>query len=281
VRTRTRLAVAAVAVAALTVTAAVALADDVGPITFEPPTYVVGDIHGQDGWSSSGPYDHAVAAQSLYSSFGTQSLRISNAITSGSFGDHTFSKENANEAGEASAEGDGTSGPREGNFDVKFDIASAVPTAEQPGLQVVASPDRGDGARMSWVQVRDTPTGLEVRFNDYQDNAPFGDAVGDDAGCGNEDAFVETVVASGLDRSVPHRIRIFMVFREGPRDDLVRVYVDNALVHTGTSWEDYFRYCEGNQTRTVDSVLFRTSGTPAPATLGKGFYIDRLTTFSR
>jgi hypothetical protein len=134
---------------------------------------------------------------------------------------------------------------------------------------------------MSWVQVRDTPTGLEVRFNDYRDNAPFGDAIGDPAGCGAEDTFVETVVATGLDRSVPHRIRIFMVFREGPRDDLVRVYVDNSLVHTGTSWEDYFRYCEGNPTRTVDSVLFRTAGTPAPATLGKGFLIDRLTTFSR
>ena len=67
-----------------------------------------------------------------------------------------------------------------------------------------------------------------------------------------------------------------MNFREGTRNDLVRVYVDNNLVHTGTSWEDYFRYCEGNPTRTVDSVLFRTAGAPAPATLGKGFLIDRL-----
>jgi hypothetical protein len=272
--------VAAVAAAALTVTAAVALADTIGPITFEPPTYVVGDIHGQDGWSSSGPYDHAVAAQSLYPSFGSQVLRISNAVTSGSFGDHTFSKDHANEAGENSAEGDGTSRERHRFFDVKFDIASAVPTAEQPGLQVVASPDRGDGARMSWVQIRDTPTGLEVNFNDYRDNAPFGGAVGDAAGCGAEDAFVQTTVASGLDRTVPHRIRITMNFREGSRDDQVRVYVDNVLRHTGTSWEDYFRYCEGNPTRTVDSVLFRTSGAPAPATLGKGFLIDRLLTFT-
>jgi hypothetical protein len=272
--------VAAVAAAALTVTAAVALADDLGPITFEPPTYVVGDIHGQDGWSSSGPYDHAVAAQSLYPEFGTQSLRISNAITSGSFGDQTFSKELANEAGESTAQGDGVSGPRQGFFDVKFEFASAVPTAEQPGLQVVASPDRGDGARMSWVQMRDTPTGLEVRFSDYRDNAPFGGAIGDPAGCGAEDAFVETVVATGLARTESHRIRLSMNFREGSRDDRVRVYVDNKLVHTGTSWEDYFRYCEGNPTRTVDSILFRTAGTAAPATLGKGFLIDRVITSS-
>jgi hypothetical protein len=275
-RNRTRLAAAFAAVLTLGITATVALADNVGPILFDPPTYVVGDIHGQDGWSSSGPYDHAVAAQSLYSSFGPQSLRISNAVTSGSFGDQTFSKELANEAGESSAQGDGTSGPREAYYELKFEVASAVPTAEQPGLQFVASPDRGDGARMSWVQVRDTPTGLEVNFNDYQDRAPFGGAIGDENGCSDEDAFVQTTVASGLDRTVPHKIRVTMNFREGPGDDLVRVYVDNSRVHTGTSWEDYFRYCEGNPTRTVDSVLFRTAGDPAPATLGKGFLIDKL-----
>jgi hypothetical protein len=155
-----------------------------------------------------------------------------------------------------------------------------VPSAEQPGLQVVASPDRGDGARMSWVQMADTPTGLQVNFNDYRDNAPFGAAIGDPAGCGPEDGFVQTTVAAGLDRTVPHRLRVTMNFREGPRDDLVRVYVDNTLVHTGTSWEDYFRYCEGNPTRTVDSILFRTAGVPAPGTLGNGFLIDRLLTFS-
>ena len=66
-----------------------------------------------------------------------------------------------------------------------------------------------------------------------------------------------------------------MKFREGPRNDEVKVFVDGTLEITGTSWEDYFRYCEGNPTRTVDSVLFRTAGVPAPATLGKGFLIDR------
>ena len=279
-KTRTRLAVAAVAVLTLTLTAAVALADSVGPITFEPPTYVVGDINGQDGWSSTGPYDHLVSTQSLYPSFGTQSLRISNAITSGSFGDQTFSKQLVDEAGETSAQGDGVSGPRQRYFEAKWRFASTVPSAEQPGLQAVASPDRGDGARMSWVQMRDTPTGLEVNFNDYRDNAPHGGAVGDPAGCDDEDEFVQTTVATGLNRSRPHTIRVTMKFRDGPRNDVVKVYVDGKLKHRGTSWEDYFRYCEGNPTRTVDSILFRTAGVPAPATSGKGFLIDRMSLFS-
>mgnify|MGYP003619289166 CR=1 FL=1 len=67
-----------------------------------------------------------------------------------------------------------------------------------------------------------------------------------------------------------------MDFIDGPANDVVRVYVDNAMVHAGTSWEDYFRDCEGNPTRPVDSLLFRASGTAAPATAGQGFLIDNL-----
>jgi hypothetical protein len=275
-----RFAVAAAAVLTVALTAAVAFADSVGPIDFEAPTYVVGDINGQDGWKSTGPYDHAVAAQSLHSSLDSQSLRISNAITSGSFGDHTFSKELVSEAGETTAQGDGVSGPRRNYFEARFKVASAVPTAEQPGLQVSISPDRGDGARMSWIQVLDTPTGLQVNFSEYRDSAPFGGAVGDPAGCGVEDNFVQTTLASGLDRTKVHRIELEMKFREGPRNDEVKVIVNGAVKIVGTSWEDYFRYCEGNPTRTVDSLLFRTAGVAAPATLGKGFLIDRLALFS-
>ncbi len=259
---------------------AAAGADTVGPLTFEPPSYVVGDIHGQDGWSSSGPYDHMVWPQTLYPEFGTQSLRISNAVTSGSFGDQTFSKQLLNEAGEASAQGDGVSGPRQRFFRAEWLFASAFPGAEQPGLQAVASPDRGDGARMSWVQMRDTPTGLEVNFIDYRDRKPFGKTLGDPNGCGDEDEFVESNVAKNLDRTVPHSIVMTMRFKDGPRDDRVQVYVDGKKRETGTSWEDYFRYCEGNPTRTVDSILYRTAGVAAPATLLNGFFIDEFELFS-
>ena len=41
-------------------------------------------------------------------------------------------------------------------------------------MAVSDSPHRGDGARMSWQQVLDTPTGLQVNFNDYCDNAQIG-----------------------------------------------------------------------------------------------------------
>jgi hypothetical protein len=66
-----------------------AFADSVS-VNFEPSTYSVGNINGQDGWTSLGSaglgcalYDQAVFAHALFPSFGQQSLRISDAVTSG------------------------------------------------------------------------------------------------------------------------------------------------------------------------------------------------------
>jgi hypothetical protein len=248
--------------------------------------FTPGSPHLQSGWSATGSagsgcatYDHAVVANTYgIPSFGTKSLRISNAVTSGCFGDQTFSQSLANEAGETTAQADGMSGgTRQTHFEAQWDFASTVPGAEQPGLSVVASPDRGDGARMSWIQMTDTPTGLAVNFFDYRDEHPVGGAVGDATGCDTNDDFFFTAVASGLDRTAVHTIKVSVDFLEGPRNDVARVWVDGTLVHVDTSWEDYFRYCEGNQTRTVDSILFRTGGAAAPATAGNGFLIDNLT----
>lgn len=249
---------------------------DSSSINFEAPTYTTGSINGQDGWSSLGSasqgcavYDHAVTNNTYgFPTFGGQSLRISNAVTSGCFSDQTFSKSLLNEAGETTADNGGMSGgTRQQHFEAQWDFASTVPGAEQPGLSVVASPDRGDGARMSWVQMDDTPTGLEVNFYDVQ-------------GTSNPANFVESNVVSGLDRTVPHTIKITMDFVEGDSNDVVNVYVDGVLKHTGTSWENYYRYDSEAATpgisRTADSILFRTGGTAAPATMGNGFVIDNL-----
>lgn len=219
-------------------------------------------------------------------------MRISNAVTSGCFGDQTFSKSLTDEVGETDAQNGGLSGgSRQSHFEASWDFASTVPGSEQAGLSVVASPDRGDGARMSWVQMADTSAGLDVNFFDYQDVAPFGALATPADGCGTVDDFMFSSVATGLDRSVPHNIKVTMDLVDGPRNDVVRVYVDGVLMHTGTSWEDYFRWCTesgggvvndpvADASRTVDSILFRTGGAAAPATLGNGFLIDNLSTMS-
>src|SRR3989344_6473270 len=82
-----------------------ALADSAVAVDFEDPPYTLGTIDGQDGWIKTGTYDHEVSSGFGVPGFGTQSLRVSNAITSGAF-DQTFAKPLADAAGaEESEEG--------------------------------------------------------------------------------------------------------------------------------------------------------------------------------
>ena len=103
-------------------------------------------------------------------------------------------------------------------------------------------------------------------------------------------AFALTTVARRLDRRVPHTIRLTIDFLDGPGNDIVRVYVDDELKHTGTSWENYYAYDAtgmanfGGNTPAVNRLMFRTGsdshrgipGDPAPLTLGRGFVIDHV-----
>lgn len=128
---------------------------------------------------------------------------------------------------------------------------------------------------MSFVKMRDNPGGLEVDFADYQSGV-------NEPGCITGANFVTTTIATGLSRAVAHNIRLTMQFVDGPDNDVVKIYVDGGLKHIGTSWEGYFNECEGNPTRTVDSVIFqaRTGGGTAPLTQGKGFLIDNFSLLS-
>lgn len=237
--------------------------------------FTLGSVNGQDGWSMTGSYDVAVVNNTYgYTSFGSKSLRISNAATSGSFGDQTFSKSLVNEAGETTADNGGMSGgTRQTYFEASWDFASTVPGSEQVGLSITASPDRGDGARMSWIQMADTSTGLAVNFYDFEHQSP--------ADCNYPGpSWRYTELVNNLDRTKPHNIKVTMQFIDGINNDIVKVYIDGNLVHTGLSWEDYFVDCESNPSRTVDSLLFRASGTAASGTSGNGFLIDNVQTFS-
>jgi hypothetical protein len=99
------------------------------------------------------------------------------------------------------------------------------------------------------------------------------------------DDFTDIKVAT-VSRNKAHSVKLVIDFVDGPRNDVVKVYVDGALRHVGTTWEDYFRWCPesgggtGNsandRSRTVDSMLYRVGGAPHPQNLGRGFLIDNL-----
>ena len=261
-----RLSIAALAAALFGVLCFVGIAgaDTVGTITFEQPSYLSGSINGQNGWQMTGPYDVAVASVSNYPDasgygFGAQALRISDAVTSGSFGDQTFSPGVASPASESAPH----------FFDASFSIGTTSAT-DQPGLHLSVSPDSGDGSRMSYLRFEDQSDGIHVYFDDASDPGPLGTAA----------SFNETYIAT-LDRSTAHTVRFWMDLVPGPANDVVKVYIDGNLAYTGTSWEDYYRYDpeqagNGNVVPSVDKLLFREAGTATPADQGNGFLIDNV-----
>jgi hypothetical protein len=247
-----------------TVFATAAGADTIGPITFEPPAYTVGNINGQNGWMKTGPYDVAVTANAAFPAasgygFGTQSLRLSDAVTSGSFGDQTFSPGLASPAGESGAN----------HFDSTFSIGTTQATV-QTGLHTSVSPDDGNGGRMSYLRFEDQADGVHVFFDDVSNPGPLGTVSN----------FSDTDIAT-LSRTSAHTIRFSIDFKPGPGNDVVKIYIDGVLATTGTTWEDYYRYDpeqvgNGNTVPSVSKLLFREAGLPSPLNLGKGFLVDNL-----
>jgi opacity protein-like surface antigen len=266
--------------------ASAAGADAIGPITFESSQgYLVGDINGQPmlgslpngKWEKTGlQYDAKVVLVSDYPAasgygFGSQALQISDFFTSGSFGDQTFSPGLADEAGESGADNAGLSGGlRQPHFGASF-LIGTTQAAVQPGLHMSVSPDRGDGARMSYLRFEDQADGVHVFFIDAIDKGPIGTVAN----------FRESEIAT-LSRASSHLIQFSIDFKDGAANDTVKIYIDSKLVKTGTTWEDYYRYDpeqtpQGNKVPTVDKLLFLERGTANTDNLLKGFLVDRVT----
>ena len=109
--------------------------------------------------------------------------------------------------------------------------------------------------------------GVHVLFDDVTDSGPYYTRA----------TFNESDIAT-LDRSSAHTIRFSIDFKTGPANDVVKIYVDNVLKATGTTWEDYYRYDNesqgAGQVPLVSKLLFRASGTANLADAGKGFLVD-------
>jgi hypothetical protein len=139
------------------------------------------------------------------------------------------------------AAGHGAGGRERGQQRVigQFSFLSATPTAEQPGLALSVSPDDGTGARMAYVRLEDTPSGIRVFAEDTPNHY----------GAEFDDRWLAT-----LDRSVPHTIRFAMKLVKGEANDIVRISIDGTDVDCGTSWENYYRYAEKDPAKAPDYV---------------------------
>jgi hypothetical protein len=247
----------------------VAAADTVSPnpITFDSSQgYVAGPINGQHGWSDTGGYDAQVVANPGVPGFGDQSLQISDATTSGSFGDQTFAPGLTQPASE-------TSNPY---FTASFsiDTAAAFPN---DGLHMSVSPDNGEGGRMSYLRFEYQASDSKVHVF-FDDSSQSSNCVL--AGCAT---FSDTDIA----QFAPNTVHTFTFAihlvpdtnSNGSPNDVVNIYEDGAPIHTGTTWEGYYRYDPESGPTTpppINTLLFREAGSANSADLGNGYLIDNM-----
>jgi hypothetical protein len=152
-------------------------------VNFESPDYHTGSIDTQQGWGGQNPPGIPINGSIIQgvtntgACSGTQSYHESSSVTENAFGDQVFSPSLVDSAGESGAIGGACSttttqgcavdgdcpvsetclvfagGTRQSRFTATVHFRSVTTTSQDS--HVVISPDRGDGARMSWIQVSD------------------------------------------------------------------------------------------------------------------------------
>jgi len=246
----------AVALAALAVPLAFAGSANAAPVTGPYTTDFTGvSINttpgAVDGWRMTGPFDAAITTDGADSA-----LRISNAVTSGSFGDQLFSPTLAVPATET--------GPAH-TFTASFVLE---PVQLQPGLRVTVSPDNGQGGRGGFLAIEHTKAGINlVSQGSYFDKA-------------GEVQWSNTTVATGLDPLKAHTVKLTLVKKPNTKNrsnnDVFSVQVDGKPVKN-TTFEAYYQATK-EQNYQTDTLMFRLSGTAQPQlAAGEGLLIDDVT----
>jgi len=286
----------------LAVLASVAvLAQPAGATTTDFTGFAPGTVNGQGGWTvedqwgntswgdDPAQYDQEV----MDDGSGNMVWRASNAVTSGGLSAQPFSPVAPQVAGETGAAlwndrgPDHTSPqtpPNPGAFATTktfygaFDFRSAT-GGPQPDLDLSVSPSakQFDG-RMTYVELYDTGSGIDVYF---YETGHTGDV------WGASSQFL--LVAPGLSYTDVHHVEICLEFVDGLADvggllygnDIVQIFVDGALVHTGSSWETYYYGTPtfgltSDDKRAVDSLTFAMRGTAVTSTLGGGYFFDNV-----
>lgn len=248
----------------------------------------LGTSNGQEGWTVNSTVDQEIVDQYIQpaSTSANRSLRISYGKPSS--GGFVMSKPLINEAGETGASnGILSSGIRQPHFEAEWDFASADPNyAYQQSLNLIASAERGGDAYDDYSMgeifmadcpgiTLDNPQGICSNAAGNFFNIPGGLAV---IYWGDPSPWNKEVLASGLNRTQTHRIKLTMDFVDGSANDAVSVCVD-SFCYAKRSLEELNRV-HGIPTQVVRAINFRQPSGSVPATLGKGFFIDNFSILS-
>ena len=182
-------------------------------------------------------------------------LRISNEVTSGSFGDQLFSPTLDVPATET--------GPAQ-TFTASFVLE---PVQYQEGLRVTVSPDNGQGGRGGFLAIEHKDGGINLVSQGSYVNAA-GDL-----------QWAVTPVATRLDLTKPHTVKLKLVkkpdTKKSTNNDVFSVQVDGKPVKN-TTFEAYYEATGEGEYKT-DTLMFRLSGTAQPQVAGQGLLIDDVT----
>ncbi len=227
-------------------------------------------VNGQGGWSSTGSWDEEVVDVG-----GNNVWRVSNASTGGSFGDMPFAPrpggiptDTVNDpvnSSPGSFAGESSTGATFDRFFAEFDFRSATGAA-QTGLSITVSGDNGMGGRHGFFDLEDNGTGIDIITFDVTTGGSF---VG------------PTTIASSLSYTDWIKIGIEVLFYDGADNDVVNYYLNDTLIHTGTSWEQFYTNHQAALHPNgvpIQTLIYRISGTAVPAVSGGGFHIDNVTT---
>lgn len=229
-------------------------------------SFGLGSVNGQSGWSVTGGYD-----QEVVSDGGNKAFRLSDAVTSGAFGDQTFAPRPGG-TGMTSADptnsnpgffaGQSSTGATYNRYSLSFDFKSATQQGQDDAF-VSISGDNGQGGRQTYLGI--TANGSNLDLITYNIDALGG--------------FVPISLGS-VAASVWSHVDFVLDFGDGLNDDVVTIALNNIPVHTGTSWEQYYVI---NQLSLhplgvpVQTAIFLARGDENhPSHLGGGFLFDNV-----
>jgi len=256
---------------------------------------LAGTVDGQNGWTTRDNFTSATTVgkwdqqiMQVNDANGNRKVfRMSNAITSSTYSSQVFSATSGQVAGETNAalwnnrgtNGSAPTAPQFGayaatdTFYSKVAFRSATGAAQSGLALTLSASAKQSTVRMSWLQLQDTGSGFNLNVYDLLGNGVFPTAA--------------TTIASGLSYSDLHTIEMGITFVDGVStvggqvysNDVLKIWLNGSLIHTGSTWESYYylneRITAGTpRLQAVDSMLFRVAGTAATGTSGNGFYFE-------
>lgn len=225
-------------------------------------------VDGQNGWSKSGGIDESVENVGAVAQGGQNVWRLSNKIASGGYADQPQSPPLSESAGESTVRSAGGGDAVEAVFWMRPVSASADGSA----ITISMSPPGAD--RMTYFRIinnLDTSGGFQSIVIDYFDVH----------NTGNYRTFA---TSTGMSRNAWTKVRLVLEMPNGDSNDIFKIFLDDQLVGTYSSWEDYHTWTLGGNsvTEAVKRLLFRASGTASGVdpsfndANARGFYFDNM-----